>query len=98
MQEKTNQLENVSEKIGLKINSTKIEVMKINTKSEDPITLRGTNIEEVTDFVHLGCKVTTDGDSMADVLTRISKATRAYNALQNIWRSAMISTHQYQDL
>lgn len=96
MQEKTNQLENVSEKIGLKINSTKIEVMKINTKSEDSITLRGTNIEEVTDFVHLGCKVTTDGDSITEVLTRISKAT--YNALQNIWRSAKISTHQYQDL
>lgn len=98
MQEKTNRLENVSEKIGLKISSTKIEVMKFNTMSEDPITLRGTNIEEVTDFVHLGCKVTTDGDSMTDVLTRISKATRAYAALQNIWRSAKISTHQNQDL
>ncbi|XP_062611961.1 uncharacterized protein LOC134273759 [Saccostrea cucullata] len=67
--------------------------MKVNTKSEEPITLNNEEIEEVSEFVYLGSKITTDGNSEVDVLARISKATGAYVALRNIWRSAKISTN-----
>ena len=62
--------------------------MKINTKADEPITLDGTSTEEVNDFVYLGSKITTDGDSEVDV-----QATGAYAALRNIWRSSKISNH-----
>ncbi|XP_048753924.1 uncharacterized protein LOC125665316 [Ostrea edulis] len=67
--------------------------MKVNTISEEPISLNGTNIEDVTNFPYLGSKITTDGDSEADVQARISKATGAYAALRNIWRSTKFSTN-----
>jgi hypothetical protein len=67
--------------------------MKINTRADEPITLDGTSMEEVNDFVYLGSKITTDGDSEVDVQARISKATGAYAALRNIWRSSKISNH-----
>lgn len=46
---------------------------------------------KMSQIVYLGSKITTDEDSMADVLARISKATGAYAPLQNIWSSAKIS-------
>jgi hypothetical protein len=88
MQEKTNQLVTSAAKIGLKINVAKTKIMKINTRADEPITLDGTSMEEVNDFVYLGSKITTDGDSEVDV-----QATGAYAALRNIWRSSKISSH-----
>lgn len=64
-------------RLSLNINNAKTKVMKINAQSEEHITLGGTNIESVSDFVYRGSKITTDGDSMADVLARILKATGA---------------------
>ena len=93
MQEKTNQLVTSAAKIGLKINVAKTKIMKINTRADEPITLDGTSMEEVNDFVYLGSKITTDGDSEVDVQARIAKATGAYAALRNIWRSSKISNH-----
>lgn len=58
--------------------------MKINTKSEGPIQQSGTNIEEIKEFVYLETYI---GESMADVLTRISKAKGGYAALRNILRT-----------
>lgn len=67
--------------------------MKINAQSEEHITLGGTDIETVSDFVYRGSKITTDGDSMADVMAWIFKAAGAYAELRNIWRSAKISIY-----
>lgn len=88
MQEKTNQLVTSAAKIGIKINVAKTKIMKINTRADEPITLDGTSMEEVNDFVYLGSKITTDGDSEVD-----GQATGAYAALRNIWRSSKISNH-----
>lgn len=46
----------------MKINQTKTKVMKVNTKSREPVTIGVTNIEEVTAFVNLGSKITIDID------------------------------------
>ena len=93
MQEKTNQLVTSAAKIGLKINVAKTKIMKINTRADEPITLDGISIEEVNNFVYLGSKITTDGDSEVDVQARISKVTGAYAALRNIWWSSKIRNH-----
>ena len=49
-----------SEKVGLKLNIQKTKIMAFG-----PITLwqiDGQTMETVTDFLFLGCKITTDGD------------------------------------
>ena len=49
-----------SEKAGLKLNFQKTKIM-----ASSPITLgqiEGENVEAVTDFIFLGCKITVDGD------------------------------------
>lgn len=50
-----------SKKDLMKIDQTKTKVMKVNTESREPVTIGVTNIEEVTAFVNLGSKITTDG-------------------------------------
>lgn len=91
MQGKPTILQIQQKRLSLNINDAKTKVMKINAQSEEHITLGGTDIETVPDFVYRGSKITTDGDSIADVLSRIFKATGAYADLRNIWRSAKIS-------
>lgn len=48
MQVKSNHLAKTAEKIALKSNNTKAKMVKINIKFEEPTTLSGTNIVEVT--------------------------------------------------
>lgn len=91
MQGKPTILQIQRKRLRLNINDAKTKVMKINAQSEEHITLGGTDIETVPDFVYRGSKITTDGDSIADVLAQIFKATGAYADLRNIWRSAKIS-------
>lgn len=75
---KPNHLANTAETIGPKINNAKTNA---------------TNIEEVQNFVYLGSKNTEDVDSMTDFLVRISMATGAYAALQNIWDRHKLQNH-----
>ena len=88
MQEKTNQLVTSAT-----INRSQNQILKINIRADEPITLDGTSMQDVNDFVYLGSKITTDGDSKVDFQARISKVTGAYAALRSIWRSSKISNH-----
>ena len=62
--------------VGLNINTDKTKLMKINARSDQQIIIDNKNIEEVREFVYLGRKITTDGNSEMDVLHRLSKARR----------------------
>ena len=61
--------------------------MKINARSDHPVTIDNRIIEEVQEFMYLGSKITTEGYSEVDVCNRISKARGAFAALKNIWKS-----------
>ena len=91
IQGKTEDLATYGKQIGLNINSDKTEVMKINSKSNQPLTINNMNVEEVQEFTYLGSKITTDGDSGADVKGRINKARGAFAALRKIWKTSKIS-------
>ncbi|KAJ8353557.1 hypothetical protein SKAU_G00211240 [Synaphobranchus kaupii] len=54
MQEKTRVLANTSSQVGLNIHKGKTKTLKVNTTSEDPVTLEGTALEEVEAFTYLG--------------------------------------------
>ena len=93
IQSKTDDLCQYGEQIGLNINESKTKLMKVNNMVQRRVTINNKNIEEVKEFVYLGSKITADGDSTADVESRIAKARGAFANLRSIWRSTSISTN-----
>ena len=73
------------------MNSTKTKSLRTSCSTTEPITINGTDIEEVAEFTYLGTKVTTDGDSEIEVTVRISKARGVFTSLKSIWKSSSIS-------
>ena len=91
IQGKTTDLANYGSQIGLNINTGKTKTMKVNNKIEREVTIGNDVVEEVSEFVYLGSKITADGDSTSDVESRIAKARAAFASLRNIWKSSAIS-------
>ena len=87
MQQKTNDLNANGGCLGFKTSTSKTKEMRMNGKSREPITVREGAIEAVSDFIYLGSKMQADGDSEPDVKRRISKASKAFSMLKNIWKS-----------
>ena len=91
MQAKIDKLKRNSEALGLKINSGKTKTMRLNAKSQDPITLGHEPVEEVNEFTYLGAVVSKTGGGSEDIKSRIKKARCAFNRLWKIWRSGQLS-------
>ena len=91
MQDKTTLLDTTAKSTDLNIHVGKTKVMKANTKNVDPIQLRGTDIEEVSQFTYLGSIIDQSGGTDKDVKMRIGKARTAFIQLRNIWKSPNIS-------
>ena len=74
--------------LGLKLNTAKTKLMRINYKTDNPITINNINnsdaLEDVHDFAYLGSKITTDGDSAKDAMARIRKASQTFAMLKPI--------------
>ncbi|PFX22102.1 putative uncharacterized transposon-derived protein F52C9.6 [Stylophora pistillata] len=92
-QEKLSCLAEEAEKTGLNINIKKAEVMRINNKKQDPITLHNKDLNEVEKFVYLGSVVNKDGRNRQDIKNRINKARHEFNTLCPIWNSSALSLH-----
>jgi len=93
-QGKLSHLAEEAEKTGLNINTKKTEVMRINNKKQDPITLHDEDLKEVEKFVYLGSVVNEDGGTDEDIKSRINKARHAFNTLRSIWNSSVLSLHK----
>ena len=91
MQSKTSKLQSNAEKIGLKINIKKTEVMSLNTKQPARIQVDGNNLSNTTSFTYLGSIVTSDGGADKDIKARLGKARGAFISLKNIWKTNDIS-------
>ena len=81
---KTNDVATIGRQVGFNINTDKTKLMKINARSDQQVTIDNKNIEEVQEFVYLGGKITTNGNSEMDVLHRLCKARGAFAVLRNI--------------
>lgn len=71
----------------LKVNTSKTQTMRKNTRVWDSNTVKGTPLEEVRQFVYLGSKVTVYADC------RNSKSNQAIATLKPFWRSDNFSVH-----
>ena len=83
IQSKTEKLVRNAAKVGLYVNKDK-KTMRNNCQTEDPVKLGEQDIEYVTEFTYLGAKVAKDGNTEAEIKTRINKAMGAFASLKNI--------------
>ena len=91
IQSKTEKLVRNAAKVGLHVNKDKTKTMRNNCQTADPVKLGEQDIEDVTEFSYLGVKVTKDGNTEVEIKKRINKASGAFAALKNIWKTKMIS-------
>ena len=89
IQLKTDRLCRVAQLVGLKVNSQKTKVMRINSRNDDRIYIDGGEVD-VDKFVYLGATLTKSGGGMGDMENRISKGRNAYRQLSKIWNSNKI--------
>ena len=79
----------VSEKVGLKLNSQKTKIM-----TSSPITSWQTNretMETMVDFTFLGAKITADGDCSHEIKRRLLLGRKAMTNLDSILKRRVIT-------
>ena len=85
-------LKEESEKVGLKLNIQKTEIM-----ASGPITswqIDGETMEIVTDFIFLGSKIATDGDCSHEIKRHLLLGIKAMTNLDSILKSRDIILSQ----
>jgi hypothetical protein len=90
MQEKLNDLNYESKKIGLHINLAKSEEMRINNKSNNTIILENQTIRKMAAFTYFSNNVSEVGGAIKDVNIRIQKARGAFSRFWKIWQSTHV--------
>ena len=78
-----------SEKVGLKLNIQKMEIM-----ASSPITswqINGETVETVADFIFLGSKITADGDCSHEIKRRLLLGRKVMTNLDSIFKSRDIT-------
>jgi hypothetical protein len=74
MQDKLTTLAEEGQKVGLKINTNKIEIMKINCKKKNVISVRYEPLRETDSVCYLGSVITTDGGVEVDIRNQMNRA------------------------
>ena len=90
-QDKLNRLNEFGGKVGLKINIDKTKVLRYNPGRLDPLMIREREVEDVESFVYLGAKVDKQGGTASDIRARIGTARAAFNKLNKVWNSSLLS-------
>ena len=75
-----------SEKVGLKLNIQKTEIM-----ASGPITSWEIDVETVSDFIFLGSKITADGDSSHEIKRHLFLGRKVMSNLDSIFKSRDIT-------
>ena len=79
---------------GPKVYTMRTQVLRKNTRVNDPVMIDGKHIEVVEGFTYLGkARVVTTGDCHQEINTRISKANKTSAMLRPVWRTTNLSVH-----
>ena len=73
-QQKSECLYKTSSNIGLKVSTRKTQVLRKNTRVNNPVMIGGKRLGDAEKFIYLGTMVTTTRDCDQESNTRISKA------------------------
>ena len=91
-QAKTSRMTYSARSIGLKVNTKKIKVPRVNANNQQPIQIYDRDIDHIQEFIYLGSKMTVDGYMKIEVKEIIIKARHVFSLLRQIWKSRKIST------
>lgn len=99
MSETTNGLQRITDQVsqqggrlGLVINCSKTKVMAISKEEQDvEITVNGSRLEQVKEFVYLGGQISHDGKCDPDIKRRIGLTHAVFSKLSNIWNSRKLA-------
>ena len=80
-----------ADKVGLKINTRKTEIMKIRSSDNQRVIIDNTELKEVEKFTYLGCEIRQDGNIRNEVGIRVGKAGSAFRTLNKVWNAQNIS-------
>ena len=78
-----------NEKVGLKFNVQKTKIMASGPTTSWEID--GETVETVSDFIFLGCKITTDGDCSHEIKRRLLLGRKVMTNLDSIFKSRDIN-------
>ena len=77
--------------MGLMISEKKTKICYSNCPLPS-IVLNGAPLEGVADFQYLGSRIDMQGDSSTDIITRLAKASNAFNVLsRRLWNNPQVS-------
>jgi hypothetical protein len=85
MQDKITAVDKAAGQTGLCISIKKTQVLKINATQNEPLMIKGQNLEEVETFSYLGSKVNISKHN-------IGNARAVFGMLSKIWKSKTLST------
>ena len=91
LQEKTDRTDSFAKQMGLTINTSKTQVMCLNSTPPAPITVEGKALDYVEDFTYLGSRLCKDNACSKDISIRLGKARNAFAMLHTIWKSKQYS-------
>lgn len=83
----------MEEEFNMRINAnkTKVLVCSRNDENKTAIELRNETIQEVNEFTYLGSKITNDGRSSKEIISRIAQAKNAFYKKKNLFTAKNIS-------
>ena len=91
IQQKVTNLSTNSKATGLKINSEKTKLLRLNTISNENVQVDEHDIEDVECFVYLGAYISKSGGTEEDIRARLGKARAAYSKLDRICKNSQFS-------
>jgi len=74
-------------KVGLEINSSKTEEIRVNTTVKQGLRLYGEDIKRSSEFCYLGSIVAENGGTSREENARIQKARGSFSKLRRVWLS-----------
>ena len=87
IQQKVRSFSTNSKATGLKVNSEKTKLLRLNTTNNEKVQVDDRDIDDVESFVCLGAHVSSAGGMEDDIKARLGKASAAYSKLEKIWNS-----------
>lgn len=94
LQKMINNVADVSQKMGMKINTSKTEIQYLGKGSKQmDLQLNGQSLTQTESFVYLGGLISGKDGTDADVTRRIAAARTTFQMLHKIWSSKELSKH-----
>ena len=91
IEDKTSRLVEEAARVGLKINSKRSKVMRINARNDQRIKVNDEQVDDVEEFLYLDALLDKEGGATKDIQQKLSKARLTFYRLRRIWNSSEIS-------